>query len=106
MNAAYAQHPLTASLSGQQDYQMTQMTTRDAKVRTLLPVAKVIEVQTPALSAKHAAVQTKAPRLISTGIQAANVTGSMSEEDNLFPTIVDLTGQEEHISAAKNDSHE
>jgi hypothetical protein len=106
MNAAYAQHPLTASLSGQQDYQMTQMTTRDAKVQTLLRVAKVIEVQTPALSAKYAAVQTKAPRLISTGVQTANVTGSMSEEDNLFPTIVDLTGQEEHISAAKNDSHE
>jgi hypothetical protein len=43
--------------------------------------------------------------MISAGVQTLNATRSVSEKDNLFPTIVDLTGQEEHISAAKNDSH-
>jgi hypothetical protein len=106
METTSAQQPLAATLFAEQGYQMTRSATRNAKVQTLPPVTKNVGVQTSRPSRKHAATQTKVPRKISVGVQTTNATEAGSQDNNLFPTFVDLTEQEERISAPKNDTLE
>jgi hypothetical protein len=106
METTSAQQPLAAKLFAEQGYQMTRSATRNAKVQTLPPVTKNVGVQTSRPSRKHAATQTKVPRKISAGVQTTNATEAGSQDNNLFPTFVDLTEQEERISAPENDTLE
>jgi hypothetical protein len=106
METTSAQQPLAATLFAEQGYKMTRSATRNAKVQTLLPVTKNVGVHTSRPSRKHAATQTKVPRKISAGVQTTNATEAGSQDNNLFPTFVDLTEQEEHISSSNNDTLE
>ncbi|KAF2823348.1 hypothetical protein CC86DRAFT_66335 [Ophiobolus disseminans] len=84
-----------------QEVQQMRATTRDAKIQTTNQETRNAKTQTIAPLMLNASIQTKTVRIASTTDQTIATTGISKRKAKLFPTIVDLTEQDELTPVAK-----